>query len=194
MELEFTDDLFDACYMAKSLQYGDGMNGGLANYEAGEEYGYTASEVGEARAELKKIYERTKGYGVGAYPRSIDGTMCTDRFGKRFSNDKGGDMNDGDIFARAAEYCYLKSEHREIVEQYMAEQGDLEKRKLSRKILGIFLERFPEYAICCSENALIKAGWIVSHEDKHAAFSVLAGACGWKYVRTISPPPKNDGK
>ena len=49
-------DLYDACMLAKEL-VSDGDNPGLANYEAGEEYGYSASDVGWARSQLKKNYK-----------------------------------------------------------------------------------------------------------------------------------------
>lgn len=48
-------DLWSACMFAKKLQR-EGMAGGLANYKAGQYYGYTSSEVGAARATLRMEY------------------------------------------------------------------------------------------------------------------------------------------
>jgi hypothetical protein len=45
--------LFKAAMFAKVL-IDDGMNPGLANYKAGQYYGYSASDIGWARNQLKQ--------------------------------------------------------------------------------------------------------------------------------------------
>ena len=46
-------ELFKAAMFAKKLQ-NDGVNPGLANYKAGQYYGYSASDVAWARNQLKQ--------------------------------------------------------------------------------------------------------------------------------------------
>lgn len=46
-------ELFAAAMFAKKMQ-DDGINGGLANYKAGQYYGFSASDVGFARNQLKQ--------------------------------------------------------------------------------------------------------------------------------------------
>lgn len=48
-------DLYAACMFAKKMQR-EGMAAGLANYKAGQYYGYTSSEVGAARNTLRMEY------------------------------------------------------------------------------------------------------------------------------------------
>lgn len=47
--------LWMACMFAKKLQR-EGMDAGLANYKAGQYYGYSSSDVGAARATLRLEY------------------------------------------------------------------------------------------------------------------------------------------
>ena len=101
------------------------------------------------------------------------------------------DFTNSEVWEKAC--AWLKANgHGGLVEAWIMEDDLSKKKELSGRALGIFLEHHPEYATCCSEKALLAAGWVVSNENKHSAFSVLAGACGWQYVRTISPPQKND--
>jgi hypothetical protein len=46
-------ELFAACMFAKKM-IEDGMNPGLANYKAGQYYGYSASDVAWGRNQLKQ--------------------------------------------------------------------------------------------------------------------------------------------
>lgn len=46
-------DLFRACMFAKKM-IDDGVDPGLANYKAGQYYGYSASDVGYGRTQLKQ--------------------------------------------------------------------------------------------------------------------------------------------
>ena len=52
-------DLFAACMFAKHM-ISDGESPGLANHKAGAYYGYSASEVGKARNQLKQNYKIDK--------------------------------------------------------------------------------------------------------------------------------------
>ena len=52
-------DLWLACKFAKKMQ-DNGVRPAIANYKAGNYYGYTASEVGTARAYLKEMYKENK--------------------------------------------------------------------------------------------------------------------------------------
>lgn len=47
-------DLFKACMFAKKM-IEDGVSPGLACYKAGQYYGYSASDVGWARNQLKQV-------------------------------------------------------------------------------------------------------------------------------------------
>lgn len=50
-------NLFSACMFAKKM-IDDGMHPGLANYKAGQYYGYSASDVGWARNQLKQVADK----------------------------------------------------------------------------------------------------------------------------------------
>lgn len=52
-------ELYLACMFAKQMQE-EGEYGGLANYKAGRYYGYTASEVAQARNYLKEQYKHNE--------------------------------------------------------------------------------------------------------------------------------------
>ena len=52
--------LWRACKFAKALQ-DKGEDAGLANYKAGQYYGYSDTQVAIARNELKALYKRKEG-------------------------------------------------------------------------------------------------------------------------------------
>ena len=52
-------ELFKAAMFAKKL-IADGVSPGLANYKAGQYYGYSASDVGWARTQLRQSKDRVK--------------------------------------------------------------------------------------------------------------------------------------
>jgi hypothetical protein len=97
------EDLYRACVMARELQYDDGLDAGLANYKAGEEYGYSASAVGAARVALKK--------GVNIENYSIPAIKNVPIVEKHcgLSNEQWRQLTD----AKKAEYCDS------LIRQYM---------------------------------------------------------------------------
>ena len=52
-------DLFKACMFAKKLVK-NGKNPSLANYIAGQYYGYSASDVGWGRNQLKQVKDKVE--------------------------------------------------------------------------------------------------------------------------------------